>query len=197
MERKRASKRGREIKEERDRGRERERTRERDAERVASRPAREEYCGLSTRVLARRLRLSPATPPTVPAGRLAGDAVLYVTSVRRWDQQCLSRFRSRSALRLVVLFVRVRGVTWADIRRTHTHAYIQTHVKPHTHTYTHAPCPHPHACTQRLADTRTHALYYVRPLRISILICLCVPLSRSFPLPLSLSLSRHSTCHST
>lgn len=103
--------RGREIKEERDRGRERERKGERDAERVASRPAREEYCGLSTRVLARRLRLSPATPPTVPAGRLAGDAVLYVTSVRRWDQQCLSRFRSRSALRLVVLFVRVRGVT--------------------------------------------------------------------------------------
>lgn len=128
--------RGREIKEERDRGRERERTRERDAERVASRPAREEYCGLSTRVLARRLRLSPATPPTVPAGRLAGDAVLYVTSVRRWDQQCLSRFRSRSALRLVVLFVRVRGVTWADIRRTHTRVYTDTRKTTHTHIYT-------------------------------------------------------------
>lgn len=81
---------------------------------------------------------------------------------------------------------------------THTHhAYTDTRKTTHTHTYTHAPCPHPHACTQRLADTRTHALYYVRPLRISILICLCVPLSRSFPLPLSLSLSRHSTCHFT
>lgn len=152
MERKRASKRGREIKEERDRGRERERKRERDAERVASRPAREEYCGLSTRVLARRLRLSPATPPTVPAGRLAGDAVLYVTSVRRWDQQCLSRFRSRSALRLVVLFVRVRGVTWADIRRTYTR--IQTHVKPHTHTYIHA---HAHTHARARNDSLTHA----------------------------------------
>lgn len=52
-----------------------------------------------------RSGLTPApaagNPSYRPAGRLAGDTALYAMSVWwRWDQQCLSRFRSRSALRL-------------------------------------------------------------------------------------------------
>lgn len=72
----------------------------------ASRPAREDVADYRPGL---RSGSTPAlaTPLVVPADRLAGDAALYVTSVRRrWDQQCLSRFRSRSALRLVVNAVR-------------------------------------------------------------------------------------------
>lgn len=103
---------------------------------IASRPAREERrCGLSTRSSSvRRLRLTPATLPTTSAGRLADDAALYATSVRRqWDQQCLSRFRSRSALRLVI----TTTCTCPECHLgAHRHIHAQTHIQRYTNVQT-------------------------------------------------------------
>jgi len=110
----------------------------------ASRPAREiRRCGLSTRSRSGSTR-APASgnPPTVPADRLAGDAAFYATSVRRrWDQQCLLRFRSRFALRFVVNAVRMcpRGVTWLHTYTRITRTHARTHARStHTHTHTHS-----------------------------------------------------------
>lgn len=112
--------------------------------------------------------LTPApvtsNPSYHPAGRLAGVAALYATSVwRRWDQQCLSRFRSRSALRLV------------NAVRTCPGCHLGANTSAHAHTYT-ARDTHTHTHTQML---------HVRPISIliSLSFSLCPSLS-PFSLPL-------------
>jgi len=94
--------------------------------------------------------LTPApvtgNPSYRPAGRLAGDAALYATSVwRRWDQQCLSRFRSRSVLRLVNAVRTCSGCHLGANTRAHAHTHrVCTHehvTRAHIQCYTLGPSP--------------------------------------------------------
>lgn len=120
--------------------------------------------------------LTPApvtsNPSYHPAGRLAGVAALYATSVwRRWDQQCLSRFRSRSALRLV------------NAVRTCPGCHLGANTSAHAHTYT-ARDTHTHINVTRQAHFYFNQSFFFS---LSVFIAVLSP-------PCHFSRSRYTTC---